>query len=215
MSRFDGFLFSKLHLIGSKSEGPAYILQQFDYSEIAIVKKAPLWEKDPGLQKHLGSKITIEGSLLSGRLSYDNVSPRAPSTKPLEEKASLITELKLESDELTLNRMPPSSRSRPFQITLRVKWPFRSIWRGVCPTSQTYDFIVERDNQIVWQWSQGRYFTQALTPVAIPGADFIDFPETWVIDPSRIKSEGVYIVRAIFIASGQEVEKKLTIKFAV
>jgi len=39
MSEFHGFMFSKLHLIGSKSEGPRYLLQQFDYSEIHVAKK--------------------------------------------------------------------------------------------------------------------------------------------------------------------------------
>jgi len=214
MTRFDGFLFSKLHLIGSKSEGPAYILQQFDYAEIPIAKKAPLWGNDPKLQKHLSSKVSIEGRVSSGLLSYDAVNPYARAEEVRAEKKALTVELKMESDELVLERQPSSPPARPFSLALRVKWPFRSIWRGVCPTSQIYDIIVERDKQIVWRWGEGRFFTQALTPVAIPGGDFIEFPETWVIDPGRIQSAGVYVVRAVFIASGQEVERKLTIKFA-
>ncbi len=214
MTRFDGFLFSKLHLIGSRSEGPVYILQQFDYAEIPIAKKAPLWGNDPKLQEHLGSKITIEGRVLSGLLSYDAVIPYTRAEEVRAEKTALTVELKMESDELVLERRPSSPASRAFSLALRVKWPFRSIWRGVCPTSQIYDFIVERDKKTVWRWGEGRFFTQALTPVAIPGGDFIDFPEAWVIDPGLIQSAGVYLVRAVFIASGQEVERKLTIKFA-
>ncbi len=74
-NKFHGFLFSKLHSIGRKSEGPAYFLQQFDYSEIAINKQVPLWEQDPYLQGHLGSKITIDGKLVSGFLDYEEVRP--------------------------------------------------------------------------------------------------------------------------------------------
>jgi len=78
MNEFHGFLFSKLHLIGSKSEGPTYFLQQFDYSEIAITKQTHLWEQDPRLQEHLGSKITIDGKLVSGCLNYEKVRPYSP-----------------------------------------------------------------------------------------------------------------------------------------
>ncbi len=78
MNEFHGFLFSKLHAIGSKSEGPTYFLQQFDYKEIEIEKKTHPWEQDPDLQKYLASKITIAGELVSGHLRYDKVKPYSP-----------------------------------------------------------------------------------------------------------------------------------------
>lgn len=79
MNDYKGFLFSKLEAIGSKSEGPVYFIQQFDYLEIKIVKNANPWEQDPVLQKYLGSKVEINGHLESGCLKYDKIGPYTAS----------------------------------------------------------------------------------------------------------------------------------------
>jgi hypothetical protein len=217
MNEFHGFMFSKLHLIGSKSEGPTYFLQQFDYGEIPVEKKAALWQEDPALQKHLASKVTIGGELTAGRIRYEKVLPysRPPTTQPTKgAEASLKIDLKLETQELWLNKMPPSPAAKPFPFALEVEWPYRSIWQGLCPTSQLYDFFVEHDGQLVWRWSQDRFFLQVLTPVFIPGGSPIAFPETWIVEPEKIEHEGTYSLRGIFIASRQEVMKEFQIKFA-
>ena len=73
MKVLDGFLFSKLANIGSRSEGPEYFLQEFDLKEIPIVKKAHLWEEDRVLQKHLATKVTIRGRLVDGHLHYEEI----------------------------------------------------------------------------------------------------------------------------------------------
>lgn len=78
MKELNGFLFSKLAAIGTRSEGPIYFLQQFDEKEIPIVKKAHLWEEDPVLQKHLGKKVTIHGRLVEGRIEYKDVHAYMP-----------------------------------------------------------------------------------------------------------------------------------------
>jgi hypothetical protein len=54
MERFDGYLFSKLHLIGSKSEGPTYFLQQFDYKEYKGNKACPTMGRRPRTAQILG-----------------------------------------------------------------------------------------------------------------------------------------------------------------
>jgi len=214
MSEFHGFMFSKLHLIGSKSEGPSYSLQQFDYSEIPIAKQAELWEEDPNLQKELGKKVTVAGELSSGRLQYDKIIPYSPPGKTGEPEPCLKVALKLETNELCINKMPPSPPPRPFKMTLEVEWPYRSVWKGICPTSQVYDFFVEFDGKLIWQWSKGKFFLQALTPIAIPGGNPHAFSETWIIEPDILPAEGAYTVRGLFIASGQEDEQKLDITFA-
>lgn len=212
MSRFDGFIFSKLDLIGTKSEGPEYFLQQFDYSEIPIEKETSPWQQDPNLQKKLATKVTIDGKLLSGRLHYDSINTYKPVHKMEEER--LNVDLKLETEDLWLNTQPPSPPTRPFKVTLEVQWPHRSIWWGLCPTSQLYDFFVEFEGRPIWRWSKDKLFAQMQTPVRIEGGSPYTFSETWIIDPATIKSEGIYSVRGIFIASGQEVEKTVRIRFA-
>jgi hypothetical protein len=212
MNKFEGFLFSKLHGIGTRSEGPAYFLQQFDYSELPIEKETLPWQEDPKLQKKLATKVMIDGKLISGTLHYDSIG--AYKAMPPGKKG-LKVELKPETEDLWLNKMPPSPPLRPFKLTLEVQWPFKSIWSGMCPTSQHYDFFVEFKDQIIWRWSKGKFFSQIVMPVRIEGGSPYTFSETWTIDPAEIKSEGLYTVRGIFIPSGQESVKKVRIRFAV
>lgn len=75
----NGFLFSKLGALGTRSEGPQYFLQTFDGREIAIIKHATLWQTDPELQRHIATKVTIEGEMTGPTLSYRSIRPYNPS----------------------------------------------------------------------------------------------------------------------------------------
>lgn len=74
MKNLNGFVFSKLGLIGSKSEGPIYFLQEFNYNEIEIVKKTNLWEEDMVIQSNLGKKVTIRGTVVDEKIVYEKIS---------------------------------------------------------------------------------------------------------------------------------------------
>jgi hypothetical protein len=212
MSEFHGFLFSKLDLIGSRSEGPTYFLQQFDYSEIPIEKRAELWQEDPNLQEVLATKVTVIGNLSAGGLGYDSVRPYSPAPTTAEREETLRVALRLNPEEIRIDKMPPAPLVPALEITLEVEWPYRSIWRGICPTTQIYDFFVEFEGKTKWQWSQGKFFAPALTPVAIPGGSPHAFTETWIIKPDTVKGEGLYTVRGLFIASGQVAERQIQIR---
>ena len=215
MEIFDGYLFSKLDCIGSRSEGPKYFLQYFDYKEIVVIKQAHLWEEDPNLHRYLNKKVTIEGKLSSRGIIYDAVSEYKPRREAVGENM-LEVELRMETDILWVSKMPGGSQpAQCMGLTLLVRWPYRSIWRGLCPTTQLYDFWIEFNGKTIWRWSDGKMFAQVITPVSIPGgSDFHEFPEVWKINPDDIVSEGIYVARALFIASGQEVTKEFEIKFA-
>jgi len=214
MEKFNGYLFSKLGAIGSKSEGPAYFLQQFDYKELPIIKHAALWQKDPALHKMLNSKVTIEGDMTFSGIQYKSIAP----FKPIRIKAALKllkVELKLEHDPLWVDKQPgPKRLAQCTSFTLRVKWPYRSIWQGQCPTTQLFDFSVEHKGKPIWTWSAGQLFVLVQTPVQIPGGGWHEFSGTWKIDRETIPAEGVYQAKAVFIASGQEVAKDFKIKYA-
>lgn len=98
-------------------------------------------------------------------------------------------------------------------LVLSVEWPYRSIWTGQCPTSQLYDFFIERNGEIVTWWSRNLSFPQVITTVRIPGGSPKPFPVQWVFSAIDIQHEGPYTMRAKFIASGQEVTKNFNIKF--
>lgn len=212
LERFDGYLFSKLHLIGSKSEGPTYCLQQFDYKEIVVKKQVYLWQEDPTLHKFLAKKVTVEGEIKSSQIEYKSI--RDYKTAPKEPKQKqLVVKLKLSANILHIKKR--SLRSQPSQclgLKLMVKWPYRSIWEGLCPTSQIYDFSIEYEDKIIWQWSENKMFAQVATPVRIPGGRFHEFEEIWIIKPNNLHSEGTYTARSLFIASGQEVTETFQVK---
>jgi len=211
MERFDGYIFSKLNCIGTRSEGPIYFLQSWNYSEALIVKKVWPWQKDSALHKFLGKKVTIEGRMSAQGINYENVSELK---KPSRSKKLLEIPTKLELDLLinpdTIVRGAPEPVN--VNLTLSVYWPYRSIWPGICPTSQIYDFIIEQGGKVIWQWSADRFFIPCRTPVEVPGGSPIDYTETWVCPPGVIGKKGALTARAIFIASGQEVSKNIKIK---
>lgn len=214
MEIFDGYLFSKLDCIGSKSEGPKYFLQYFNYLEDVVEKQAHLWEEDPNLHQYLNKKVTIEGKLSSGGIMYDAISEYKPKREAVGEN---ILEVELSTtDILWVDKMPGGSQPEQcMELMLLVRWPYRSIWRGHCPTTQLYDFWIEFNGKAIWRWSDGKMFAQVITPVSIPGgSDFHEFSEVWKINPVDIVSEGIYTARALFIASGQEVTKEFEIRFA-
>jgi len=214
MKTFNGFLFSKLHLIGSKSEGPSYFLQQFDYREILVVKKVHPWQEDPVLQKKLGRKVTLDGELTAQGIQYHQIADLHRSLTSSTKAAGLNVQLKPESPEIWLNKMPPSPSPRPFALMLAVTCRPDDDWSGVCPTSQLYDFTVELGGHTIWRWSDGRVFLPVLTPVMMPAGATFTYSETWIIVPENISEEGMYTLRGLYIPSGQEAQAEVRIRFA-
>jgi len=217
MARFDGYLFSKLHAIGTKSEGPIYILQHWNYSENPVIKKTMPWQEDPNLHKFLDQKVTIEGAFGQDGIRYEKISSLSPMPEMVKEAVELLkleVDLKLEHEVLWVNKQPPQPKPQIMNLTLLVRWPYRSIWHGLCPTSQIYDFFIEKDGNVVWQWSKGRMFSMIVTPVNIPGGAPVEYSVGWSFSSEEIQVEGDYLARAIFIASGQEISRDFKIKFA-
>lgn len=217
MARFDGYLFAKLHLIGTRSEGPIYFLQSWDYSENPVIKKTMPWQEDPELHMFLGKKVTLEGTFSEEGIRYRKISDLFPESEMVEvmaEPHKLELSLKLEQEVLTVDKMPPQPKPQSMEFTFLVKWPYRSIWHGLCPTSQIYDFFIEKDGEIVWQWSKGRMFAMVVTPVNVPGGAPVEYPIRWNFSSDEIQSEGDYLLRAVFIASGQVATKAFPLKFA-
>jgi hypothetical protein len=76
---FNGFLYSKLQSLGTRSEGPAYFLQTFDGKDIAILKHTTMWQQDPALQRLIATKVTIDGDFEGGSIAYRKIRPYTPS----------------------------------------------------------------------------------------------------------------------------------------
>lgn len=97
MAQFDGYLFSKLALIGTKSEGPAYFLQQWDYREFPVEKRSYPWKPDPQLHSFLNKKVTIAGVIGEGGIHYYRVTDLAEEAEKLspEQQEGLKVDLQL------------------------------------------------------------------------------------------------------------------------
>lgn len=216
MAQFDGYLFSKLALIGTRSEGPAYFLQQWDYGEFLVEKRSYPWKPDPQLHPFLNKKVTITGEIGEEGIHYYKIKDLAEATEKLsvEPREGLKVDLKLGFGEtLFVHKGESAPVWQPLNLVLNVEWPFGGIWRGQCPTSQLYDFFIERDGEIVTWWSRNLSFLQVITTVEIPDGSPKPFPVRWVFSIDDIQHEGTHTMRAKFIASGQEVTKNFHIKF--
>lgn len=66
------------------------------------------------------------------------------------------------------------------------------------PTAQQYDFIVKKDGQKVWQWSDGGTFAQTVTALTILAHQTVSFSETWNQNNTAGQAAGVgnYTVEA-------------------
>lgn len=70
MTSFKGFVYSKLHAIGTKSEGPSYYLQTYSPSGEELKMKyheVNPWEPDKDLEKMVNHKVKVEGDLEKSR----------------------------------------------------------------------------------------------------------------------------------------------------
>lgn len=216
MALFDGYLFSKLASIGTRSEGPSYFLQQWDYREIPVKKRSFPWMPDPELHPFLDKKVTISGEIGQEGIHYYKVTGLAEETEKgsIAPREGLKVDVQLGFGEtLVVHKGESAPPTQPLDLVLSVEWPYRSIWRGQCPTSQLYDFFIERNGEIVTWWSKNMTFLQVITSVEIPGGSPELFPVRWFLSTDDIKEEGTYTLRARFIASGQEVTKTFNVKF--
>ena len=212
--RFDGYLFAKLGAIGTKSEGPIYLLQQNDYHELSVQKHVPRWKEDPALHKLLGKKVTLLGKYTASGIDYDSASEQT-DVVPGDHANRLVVSLGTESDTLWIYKTAgPGKHHQRFGLTLSVQWPYRSIWKGQCPTSQLYEFRIRTRDHEVWRWSTGHVFAQMVTPVAIPGGGPVLYSVFWDVDPSQIQAPGEYIAEASFLASGQAIQAHFKVGFA-
>jgi len=62
---FEGFVYSKLHALGTKSEGPTYYLQTYPENIDYILKyqDVPIFEDDKQLHKFLALKVAVKGQI--------------------------------------------------------------------------------------------------------------------------------------------------------
>lgn len=73
--QFNGFLYEVLDAIGTEDEGPIYFLQQFNGTDLPILKKATKGREDDTLQTLIGKKVTIEGNMLGQSIEYKRIAP--------------------------------------------------------------------------------------------------------------------------------------------
>lgn len=72
-------------------------------------------------------------------------------------------------------------------------------------SGQKYDFEAWRDNRLVWRWSHGRVFTQALQQVRVRPGETLTYKETWNLrnnDGEKVPP-GEYVIRAYPTIQGQ------------
>ncbi|MEW6388311.1 MAG: BsuPI-related putative proteinase inhibitor [Thermodesulfobacteriota bacterium] len=154
-------------------------------------------------------------SYLLAQSSPPGKATAAPAAPGAKQANYLKLELDLESEVLKVPKPPPGvpDPRQNYALALKVTNLYKHPWEGVCPTSQLYDFFIEKNGKEIWRWSKDRVFLQVITLVVIYAADPKVYRVTWSFSPEEIKSAGTYRARAIFIASKQEVFKDFQVRF--
>lgn len=215
---YDGYLMTKLHAIGTRSEGPQYFLQRWDYREERIVKKSAKDEEDPELHCLVGCKVRLRGRRFIDGIHYYEVEALSNlDDDELLGENELSLSLDFDSEILYVNaniiENPESRIIQFFDMTLTVEWFGESVWRRTCPTAQIYDFSIWHDDYEIWRWSEGRYIPDSPTTITIPRDEPACYRETWYFLPSHVVEEGSYRARATFLPSGESCEGDFEIRF--
>lgn len=214
MKNFEGYLFTKLAAIGTKSEGPVYFLQQKDYSEIQIKKIAHPWEVDPMLHQFIARKVLVTGEIQDKLIIYKKVTEKKPETIPW-----ISLHIDVPDNILWVNKMPgPVGPALQKQVTLGlyIQWPYTTPWQGTCPTTQVYEFeILTPTGKSLWKWSKGRRYKKQVTHVALEGMIQHEIDAKWTFYDKDIPVAGTYTLMGTFIPAKVEVRKSFEVKFAV
>jgi hypothetical protein len=93
---------------------------------------------------------------------------------------------------------PTYSRHEPVLMTLTWTNDSKAPQEVTFPSAQRYDVLVERDGQVVWQWSAGKFFAQVLTTLVIQPGDSRVFKIEWVQKDQQTEHvpSGEYVIRA-------------------
>lgn len=213
MKNHEGYLFTKLASIGSKSEGPTYYLQQNDNSELLIKKVADAWKPDPILHQFIARKVVVSGDMQGNQLHYEKIVETKPDKTPW-----VSVGIDLPGNTLWVNKMPGSEASGPqkhVQVSLYVQWPYITPLQGTAPTSQIFDLeILTPSGKSLWKWSEGKRFIKQVTKVALEGMIRHEFKGQWDFFDKDISAEGEYKVVGRFLPINGVVEKGFVVKFA-
>ncbi|NLC57826.1 MAG: hypothetical protein GX774_13400 [Armatimonadetes bacterium] len=106
------------------------------------------------------------------RTVYVTTPPAPPAPTPAPElRQSLAVDLR--TDQQTY------APGTPIELTLRLENQGDQPVRLQMSSGQQYDFLVLRDGQEVWRWSQGRSFIQTLTSLVLAPEETRSFTVTW------------------------------------
>ncbi len=101
-------------------------------------------------------------------------------------------------------------RDESVTLTLELQNPGEQPVNLLFSSGQKYDFEAWRGNRLVWRWSQGRVFTQALVRQTLDSGQTLTWEERWDLrnaDGQRLPA-GEYVIRAYPVLQG--VPQRLT-----
>jgi hypothetical protein len=69
------------------------------------------------------------------------------------------------------------------------------------PTAQRFDFVVSKDREPVWSWSEGRSFAQSLERMTLAPGDSLVYDFTWdgKLAGGRLPRLGRYSARGVLM----------------
>lgn len=109
---------------------------------------------------------------------------------------------------------PAYSKGEPIELSLTVSNSSKTPVTLRFSSAKQYDFIVKKDGQEVWRWSQGRMFAMALTEFTLEPQKSKSYRAAWPQTDGNKKSvgPGTYEATAILAVSGQPLSATIPIE---
>jgi len=213
MALFEGYLFSKLMNIGSKSQGPQYYLQEKDYSETIVNKKCQPWQIDKQLHKNLDSWVSIDGKLYDNKIEYNNITQAQQTKSAIVEPVNLTVHTP--ANIIWVNKQPSigqrvsTSVKITSTITNTIDIPLYDSYGTPIPIEiEIYDSLDKK----IFTYPQDTI--QLVTNFYLPPKASVDFIAYWSIEADLFESECTCTIVSKYLPRKLEDKTSVDIKFA-
>jgi hypothetical protein len=214
MKEFEGYLFSRLHLIGSKSEGPVYYLQTPSYSEVKINKQAQSWAKDKILHDVLDSWVKVTGELEEDvSITYANVEQRIGVLRD-----SIVEPVKVEVlclvNPIVVNKQPIIGESPSQSVIVQVivtntldialeDYHSSPLPIQVSLKDPKGQIVAHFPDKVIW----------LMTRIPLPAKTPVTYTGLLPINPNKFAIEGEYSLSGKYLPRGLEESIPVEVKF--
>ena len=188
------FPFVRLNLsvegVGNVIAEPYYVMSgsRVDYASPTTQQNLVCYYLLPGDRITFSVADAAKGSVISNVRRYGPWGQAPTPVGPSGAGGALVVQTKLGSDKGTY--APGETVHLVFTVTNTSP----EAVRFATPSLQKYDFIAYKNETVIWRWSDGRMFGQAIGQIVLQPGESVTYSESWALktDPRDRAIPGTY-----------------------